>query len=157
MNALIEALKERGVTRFAATGYCFGGKNVIEMAIAGQIVAGILNHPSRLNKPKDFERLLESGSTTKILINACEIDEQFPLEAQKETDALLEGGKYKGGYKRVYWEGCTHGFAVRGDLVSDPMRAMNRNQPFIWQNDPRVKAGMEGAFKEAIDLFKSTL
>ena len=97
------------------------------MAIAGQIVAGALNHPSRLNKPKDFERLLESGSTTKILINACDIDEQFPLEAQKETDALLEGGKYKGGYKRVYWEGCTHGFAVRGDLVSDLMRAMNKN------------------------------
>lgn len=99
------------------------------MAIAGQIVAGAVNHPSRLSKPKDFERLLESGSTTKILINAGEIDEQFPLEAQKEADALLEGGKYKGGYKRVYWEGCTHGFAVRGDLVSDPLRALNRNQP----------------------------
>jgi len=140
INALIEALKERGVTRFAATGYCFGGKNVIEMAIAGQIVAGALNHPSRLNKPKDFERLLESGSTTKILINGCEFDAQFPLEAQKEADELLEVGKYEGGYKRVYWEGCAHGFAVRGDL-----------------SDPRVKAGMEGAFKEVVELFKSTL
>ena len=157
INTLIEALKEQGVTRFAATGYCFGGKNVIEMAIAGQIVAGAVNHPSRLNKPKDFERLLESGSTTKILINAGEIDEQFPLEAQKEADTLLEGGKYKGGYKRVYWEGCTHGFAVRGDLVSDPSRALNRDQPSFLQSDPRVKAGMEGAFKEAVELFNSTL
>ena len=100
---------------------------MIEMAIAGQIVAGALNHPSLLNKPKDFERLLESGSTTKILINAGEIDEQFPLATQKETDELLGAGKYKGGYKRVYWEGCTHGFAVRGDLVSDPRRLMDGN------------------------------
>jgi len=140
LNALLEGLKERGVTRFAATGYCFGGKNVIEMAIAGQIVAGALNHPSRLNKPKDFERLLESGSTTKILVNGSEFDEQFPLEAQKAADALLAAGKYKGGYKRVYWEGCFHGFAVRGDL-----------------SNPKIKAGMEGAFKEVVDLFKSTL
>lgn len=130
---------------------------MIEMAIAGQIVAGALNHPSRLNKPKDFERLLESGSTTKILINACEIDEQFPLKAQKETDELLEAGKYKGGYKRVYWEGCTHGFAVRGDLVSDSIYLMNGNQSCFRQSDPRVKAGMEGAFKEVVELFKSTL
>lgn len=157
INALIEALKEQGVTRFAATGYCFGAKNVIEMAIAGQIVAGALNHPSRLNKPKDFERLLESGSTTKILINGCEIDEQFPLVAQKEADELLEGGKYKGGYKRVYWEGCKHGFAVTGDSVSDPIRAMNGNQSCFRQSNPQVKAGMEGAFKEIVELFKSTL
>lgn len=74
------------------------------MAIAGRIVAGALNHPSPL---KEFERLLESSSTEEILNNACEIDEQFPSEAQKATT---------GGYNRVYWEGCIHRFAVRGAL-----------------------------------------
>lgn len=31
---------------------------------------------------------------------------------------MLGNGQYEPGYKRTYWEGCTHGFTVRGDLVS---------------------------------------
>ena len=53
-----------------------------------------------------------------MLINSCTIDQQFPIEAQKKADEILGNGQYKAGYKRTYWDGCTHGFAVRGDLVS---------------------------------------
>lgn len=28
-------------------------------------------------------------------------------------------GKFAPGYQRTYWDGCVHGFAVRGDLVSE--------------------------------------
>ena len=45
----------------------------------------------------------------------------FPLEAQAKADELLGDGKFAPGYKRPYWEGCTHGFAVRGDMVSAPV------------------------------------
>lgn len=56
----------------------------------------------------------------------------FPLESQAKADEIF--GKFEPGYKREYFEGCTHGFAVRGDL-----------------SDPKVKAGKEGAFKAAAE------
>lgn len=52
-----------------------------------------------------------------LLINSCETDSQFPLEAQAKADEILGGGKFVPGYERTYWDGCTHGFAVRGDMV----------------------------------------
>jgi len=48
----------------------------------------------------------------------------------------LGDGKFKPGYKREYFNGCTHGFAVRGDM-----------------NNPEVKAGKEGAFKASVEWF----
>jgi hypothetical protein len=52
----------------------------------------------------------------------------FPHEAQKVTDELLGNGKYAPGYVREYFPGCTHGFAVRGDMVSpkEPCTCMGR-------------------------------
>jgi len=99
-----------------------------------------MSHPSRLQIPIDLERLAASGSKAKILINSCDIDKPFPPEAQAKADELLGDGKYKAGYKRAHWEGCSHGFAVRGDL-----------------SDPKVKAGKEGAFKATVELFQSAL
>ena len=37
-------------------------------------------------------------------------------EAQKLADEIFIG-KFTPGYERTYWDGCTHGFAVRGDMV----------------------------------------
>ena len=140
LRAVLKALKEQGVTTFGATGYCFGAKNVLELAIEGEIAAGAMSHPSRLQIPTDLERLATSGSKAKILINSCDFDKPFPPEAQAKADELLGDGKYKAGYKRAHWEGCSHGFAVRGDL-----------------SDPKVKAGKEGAFKATVELFQSAL
>ena len=52
-----------------------------------------------------------------LLINSCEVDSQFSPELQAKTDEILKG--FAPGYERTYWEGCVHGFAVRGDIVSD--------------------------------------
>ena len=41
----------------------------------------------------------------------------FPIEAQSKADEMFGSGKFAPGYERTYWDGCTHGFAVRGDLV----------------------------------------
>ena len=75
-----------------------------------------------------------------LLINSCETDSAFPIDDQRKADEILGDGKYKPGYKRTYWPGCTHGFAVRGDLT-----------------DPKVKAGKEGAFRSAVTWFKTKL
>jgi hypothetical protein len=69
----------------------------------------VFNHP-RIQKLRDV-------STNPLLINSCEVDRQFPAENQALADSILGDGKYKPGYERTYWEGCEHGFAVRGDLV----------------------------------------
>ena len=58
-----------------------------------------------------------SQSKAPLLINSCEVDSQFPPEAQAKADLILGGGKFAPGYTRTYWDGCTHGFAVRGDIV----------------------------------------
>ncbi|KAF8592232.1 dienelactone hydrolase [Ramaria rubella] len=96
LDSVIAALKERGIREFAAIGYCFGGKYVVNLAQDNVIKVGAVSHPPCVT-----------------------------------ADKLLGDGKYTPGYKRVHWEGCTHGFAVRGDMA-----------------DPKVKAGKEGSFKE---------
>ncbi|KAF8878880.1 hypothetical protein BD779DRAFT_1175754 [Infundibulicybe gibba] len=89
--------------------------------------------PPALEYPTDFEKYAAS-STAPLLMNSCTNDKQFPHEAQAQADAVLGDGKFTPGYKREYWDGCTHGFAVRGDV-----------------NDPKAKAGKEGAFKAAVE------
>lgn len=70
------------------------------------------------------------------MINSCTVDQQFPPESQAKADEIFGNGKFAPGYKREYFDGCTHGFAVRGDL-----------------SDPKVKAGKEGSFKAAVEWF----
>ncbi|TRM70173.1 P-loop containing nucleoside triphosphate hydrolase protein [Schizophyllum amplum] len=72
---------------------------------------------------------LDRYASRPTAINSCEVDDQFPIEAQAQADAILGGGKFSPGDERTYWEVCVHGFAVRGDM-----------------SDSKVKAGKEGAF-----------
>ncbi|KAJ4464480.1 dienelactone hydrolase family-domain-containing protein [Lentinula lateritia] len=113
LDKVIAALKGQGVTMFAATGYCYGGRLVFDLAFENITSASIANHPSHLKSPDDLE---------------------FPLPAQSQADVIFGEGKFTPGYKREYFDGCTHGFAVRGDL-----------------SIPQVKAGKEGAFKAAVE------
>lgn len=65
---------------------------------------------------EDLQKYLEV-SKAPLLINSCTTDPQFPPEKIEAADRILGGGKFAPGYERVHWEGCTHGFAVRGDVV----------------------------------------
>jgi hypothetical protein len=102
---------------------------------------------------------LKAKSSVPVLINSCTVDQQFPPEAQETTDKILGNGQYAAGYVRTYWEGCTHGFAVRGDLVSTFLRwfAVLRSLSMCLQSDPKVKAGKEGAFKATVEWFHKYL
>jgi len=133
IDKVIEALKADGVTGFAAVGYCFGGRYVFDLAFDNVITAAATAHPSLLQVPADLEKYVAS-SKAPLLINSCTVDQQFPPEAQAKADEIFAG--FAPGYKREYFEGCTHGFAVRGDL-----------------SDPKVKAGKEGAFKATVEWF----
>ncbi|KAJ6457446.1 dienelactone hydrolase [Mycena vitilis] len=137
IDAVLEALKAEGVKRFAAVGYCFGGRYVFDLAFDNAISVAATSHPSLLQIPTDLEKYAAS-SKAPLLINSCEEDDMFPIEAQALADKILTG--FPPGYKREYFAGCSHGFAVRGDL-----------------SDPKVKAGKEGAFKNTVEWFKKYL
>jgi len=139
LNKVITALKEQGVTAFAAVGYCFGGRYAFDLAFDNVIKVAAVAHPSLLKVPEDIEKYLAT-SEAPLLINSCTYDPQFPPESQTKTDGILGEGKFKPGYKREYFEGCTHGFAVRGDI-----------------SKPEIKAGKEGAFKATVEWFIARL
>jgi len=139
LNACIEGLKAQGITTFGATGYCFGGKYAVILAQNNTLKAATMAHPSLLEVPGDFEKLLASSSTP-IQICAAELDYMFNTAQQDQVDQMLGGGKYKPGFEQIRFEGCAHAFAVRGDL-----------------NDPKVKAGKEGAFEAAVKFLHKYL
>ena len=128
-------MKELGVVEFAATGYCFGARYVFDLAFDGIIKVAAVSHPSLLKVPEDLEKIKSTG--VPLLINSCEVDPQYPLDSQKTGDEILGAGTTSSEkYERTYWPGCTHGFAVRGDI-----------------SDPKVKAGKEGSFKATVEWF----
>ncbi|KIJ56355.1 hypothetical protein M422DRAFT_23639 [Sphaerobolus stellatus SS14] len=135
LDKAIEGLKARGITSFGAVGYCYGARHVVDLAIENVIASAVITHPSRIVPAEDFPALLEK-SKAPLLINSAQVDNAFPPEAVQKADDTFGNGKYAPGYKREHFLGCSHGFAVRGDL-----------------SNPLVKAGKEGAFKSTVEWF----
>jgi len=133
VKAAYDALSKEGVTKFYLTGYCYGGLIAFDLAFKGLAKAVAVSHPSLLQLPEDLEKY-KTLAKAPLLINSCEVDSQLPIEAQAQADEIL--AEFAPGYKRTYWDGCTHGFAVRGDM-----------------SDPKVKAGKEGAFNATVLWF----
>ncbi|KAH9991592.1 alpha/beta-hydrolase [Russula vinacea] len=126
---VIEGLKGKGITVYGATGYCYGARIVFDLAIDNVIHAAVVAHPSLL-QPKDLDTYIEK-SKVPILINSCDEDNMFPKSFAEAADKKFEG--FAPGYRRTYYEGASHGFAVRGDV-----------------SKPTVKAAKEGAFQESV-------
>jgi dienelactone hydrolase len=132
VRTVIEELKSQGITVFGATGFCYGARIVFDLAFENIIHVSAISHPSLL-KPEDIDKYL-AESEAPLLINSCETDSQFPKEFAATTDEKF--AKFEPGYKRTYWEGCNHGFVVRGD----PKNSV-------------VAAAKEGAFKAIVEWF----
>jgi hypothetical protein len=79
-------------------------------------------------------------TSVPLLMNTNPEDPQLSDEGRELADKVLGDGKFAPGYKRVHWEHCRHGFAVRGDL-----------------SNPQYKAGKEGSFKDSVDWFLTHL
>ncbi|TBU40752.1 dienelactone hydrolase endo-1,3,1,4-beta-D-glucanase [Dichomitus squalens] len=136
VDRVVQALQAEGVTWIGTTGYCFGAPPVWRLALKGWSKVSVVSHPSRLRVPEDLQEYFEKAKAP-LLINSCEVDNAFPQEAQKVADEIFSG-KFAPGYERTYWEGCTHGFAVRGDL-----------------SNPKIKAGKEGSFEATVKFFNN--
>lgn len=120
---------------------------VFNLALENKVVVSITAHPSQIQVEdlevltfdhtfslahssdsdppyRDFPcQKYAQTSKAALLINTCTHDPQFPPEKIEAADRLLGAGKtakattFEPGYERAHWEGCTHGFAVRGDMV----------------------------------------
>ncbi|KAF8449342.1 hypothetical protein L210DRAFT_3640930 [Boletus edulis BED1] len=140
IDNVIATLKHQGIKEFAATGYiasvCIqSARYVFDLAFDGIIKVAAVSHPSLLKIPEDLHKFKQTK--VPLLINSCEIDQVFPIDSQAQADVILGGGLTKTDlYRREYFDGCTHGFAVRGDM-----------------SNPKVKAGKEGAFKAIVWFF----
>jgi len=130
VSQLIEGLKGQGVTIFGATGYCYGARLTFDLAFENIIKAAVVTHPS-LFKPEHLDIYIEK-SKVPLLINSCEDDEMFPKSAGEAADKKF--ANFAPGYRRTYYEGASHGFAVRGDV-----------------SKPAVKAAKEDSFKESVE------
>ncbi|KAK4054048.1 hypothetical protein OIO90_003693 [Microbotryomycetes sp. JL221] len=127
LDPVIQELKSKhGVERFAAAGYCFGGKYVMELCNENVIVAGMAAHPAGIQVPQDLETF-KSQSNTALLICACETDQTWPKESQDKAQEMLVS--HGPGFKQVYYAGNKHGFAVRAD-ISDPIQKQAKEDAF---------------------------
>ncbi|KAI6102077.1 dienelactone hydrolase [Pisolithus sp. B1] len=140
VDKVISALKEQGVKDFGTTGYCFGARYGFDLAFENISKVTVVSHPSLLEVPEDLQKY-KKLSQAPLLINSCTVDETFPRDSQAEADRILGNGEqFTETYRREYFEGCTHGFTLRGDL-----------------SQPEVKAGREGSFKASVLFFKKYL
>ncbi|KAL8286150.1 hypothetical protein RQP46_004638 [Phenoliferia psychrophenolica] len=137
LDPVLKYLREAGVSKIGATGYCFGGKYVSDLAIENAIEAGVAAHPANIIVPDDIEAWL-AKSKVPLLFNACEIDQTWPQETQALAAKLM--ASYGPGWKQNYYAGCRHGFGTRADL-----------------SIPEQKHGKEDAFKETVEWFKKYL
>ncbi|KAG8666624.1 hypothetical protein FPOAC2_11740 [Fusarium poae] len=116
----INYLKDLGVTKIAAVGYCIGAKHLIRHFKSG-IDVGFIAHPS-------FVESDELASITGPLsIAAAELDDLFTVEKRHESESILS--KSKQDFQINLFSGVHHGFAVKGDM-SDERQLFAKDQAF---------------------------
>ncbi|VDB85425.1 unnamed protein product [Peniophora sp. CBMAI 1063] len=136
VQKVIHALKADGVQRFGSTGYCYGGRIIFDLVYVNELDVAAMSHPSFL-EIADLERYA-TNHKIPLLINSCEVDTQFTEEKRNKALEVFKNCSVP--FNQPYFPGCTHGFAVRGDM-----------------NNALIKAGKEGAFKSIVDWHKKYL
>ncbi|EZG86501.1 dienelactone hydrolase family protein [Gregarina niphandrodes] len=132
--AAYKAAHPEGVV--ACLGFCYGGRLAVDLALERSTVATSIAHPSLLQLPEDMYKLASVYSDRAVQIHSCEHDPMFPPSAFDECDAAFQPLGTR--YQRTYSPGCSHGFAVRGDL-----------------SIPHVKAAKETVFNSTVQFLKT--
>ncbi|KAI6040300.1 dienelactone hydrolase family-domain-containing protein, partial [Pisolithus marmoratus] len=132
VDKVVKALQGQGVTSFAVSGYCFGGRYAIDLAIDQVVDVVVVSHPSQVVIPDAFETIAQKAKAP-LLLEMGDQDTEVSVEKQEGIDAILGDGKYAPGYKRECWPGCSHGFAVRADVLI-----------------PQQLEGKEGSFNSSV-------
>lgn len=112
-----------GVSKVAATGYCFGGRYAFRvLADGGGVDAGFAAHPSLL---EDAEI---SAITGPASVAAAETDDMMPPDRRHLIETLLKDTGLA--YSVALYSGTSHGFGVRAN-VSVPQQRFGKEEAFF--------------------------
>ncbi|XP_076887201.1 endo-1,3;1,4-beta-D-glucanase-like [Bidens hawaiensis] len=115
---VIHALKEKGISKVGAAGFCWGAKVVVELAKDADIQVAALLHPSFVTLDDIKEVKVPVG------IFGAEVDNFSPPEVVKQFQAALEAKPEVDHFVKIY-AGTSHGWAVR---YKDDITAVERAQ-----------------------------
>ncbi|XP_076927327.1 endo-1,3;1,4-beta-D-glucanase-like [Bidens hawaiensis] len=102
---VIQALKDKGITKVGAAGFCWGAKVVVELAKDAEIQVAAILHPTYVTLD-DIK-----GIKVPIAILSAELDEMNPPELIKEYEAALAANKVEH-FVKIY-PGVNHGWTSR--------------------------------------------
>ncbi|BFG43210.1 hypothetical protein CerSpe_294840 [Prunus speciosa] len=103
---IIAALRNKGVSKIGAAGFCWGAKVVVELAKSDYIQAAVLLHPS-LVTVDDIKEI-----KAPIAILGAEFDKISPPELLKKYEEVLSTKPEVNGYVKIF-PGVPHGWTVR--------------------------------------------
>ena len=142
---------------------------VFDLAFDNVIKVAVVAHPSLL-KPEDLDvrhsfvvivisllsvipsQTYVTKSKAPLLINSCELDDIFPKSFAEKADEKFEN--FAPGYRRTHYDGASHGFAVRGDIVREHIFSLHDPEAHFAphaQSKATVKVAKEGAFKGSVE------
>ncbi|KAJ3287157.1 hypothetical protein HK104_008729 [Borealophlyctis nickersoniae] len=119
LTNLITTLKTtHTISKFAATGYCYGAKPAMMLAAHQPTLINAVGiyHPSFMSTA-DFE-----GCKVPIYVGHAGNDHTFSRAQRIKAEKTLKENKQVTAYEVVDYEGMEHGFAVRGDLKDPKVR-----------------------------------
>jgi dienelactone hydrolase len=121
---LAELKKQKGVDaqRIAATGYCFGGGAVLELARSGADLRGVVSFHGSLDTPLPAAR---GGVKAKVLVCHGAVDPYVKPEAVTGFQAEMEAAGVD--YQFIAYAGAVHAFTQVG-AGSDPSRGAAYNE-----------------------------
>ncbi|KAL9995390.1 putative dienelactone hydrolase, alpha/Beta hydrolase [Helianthus debilis subsp. tardiflorus] len=126
VKPLIHALKERGVTKIGAAGFCWGAKVVVELAKDADIQAAALLHPTfvTLDDIKEVK--------VPVAILAAEFDKISPPELVKQFETALQAKPEVDHFVKIY-PGVSHGWTVRyrDEDITSWKRAQEAHQDLL--------------------------
>ncbi|KAI3524043.1 hypothetical protein L1887_02654 [Cichorium endivia] len=95
-KSVIKALKEKGISKIGAAGFCWGAKVVVELAKEAEIQVAALLHPSFV--------ILDDIKGVKVStgIFGAEIDKMCPPEVVKEFELALEAKPEIDHFVKIY-------------------------------------------------------
>ncbi|CAI9118622.1 OLC1v1020214C1 [Oldenlandia corymbosa var. corymbosa] len=103
---IIEALKDKGIAKVGAVGFCWGAKVAVELAKHPYIDAAVMIHPSFVT--------VEDVQAVKVPISilGAEIDHMCPKELVKTFEEVLTTKPEVDSFVKIF-PGVAHGWAVR--------------------------------------------
>ncbi|KAL7953850.1 dienelactone hydrolase [Trichoderma compactum] len=117
----IKALRDLGIKKLGAVGYCFGAKYVVRHYKDG-IEVGFVAHPTMVEEDE------LAAITGPLSIAAAQTDHIFPTEKRHQSEEILI--KTGQPFQINLYSGVAHGFAVRCD-TSVKIQKFSKEQAFF--------------------------